>query len=221
MIPVRLHLRNFMCYTDVHEPLRFDGVHVACLSGDNGHGKSALLDAMTWALWGECRARSADELIHTGETEMEVEFEFQLGEGRYRVLRRRSRAGRGQTTLDLHAAHGDGLRSLTGSSIRDTQARIVELLGMTYETFVNSSFLLQGRADAFTIKAPGERKRILAEILELGRFDELEGRAREEGRRRAEAAEHTERDIQIIDEQLAKRPEYEAEVARLEREQGE
>src|SRR4051812_9737554 len=159
MIPLRLHLRNFMCYTDIHEPLQFDGIHVACLSGDNGHGKSALLDAITWALWGEARTRSADELIHTGQTDMEVEFEFELSGSRYRVLRKRSRTGRGQTTLDLHALHDGGVRSLTGTSLRDTQARIVELVGMSYETFVNSSFLLQGRADAFTIKAPGERKR--------------------------------------------------------------
>jgi exonuclease SbcC len=221
MIPLRLHLRNFMCYTDIHEPLRFEGIHVACLSGDNGHGKSALLDAITWALWGECRARSADELIHTGETEMEVEFEFALGEGRYRVLRKRSKAGRGQTSLDLHVSHGDGLRPLTGATVRETQARITELLGMSYETFVNSSFLLQGRADAFTIKPPGERKRILGEILELGRYDELEGRARELMRQRADAAEHTERDVATIERELERRPEHEAEAARLEREQGE
>src|ERR671926_416193 len=73
MIPVRLNFRNFMCYTDVHAPLEFDGIHVACLSGANGHGKSALLDAITWALWGRSRARTADELIHIapGCTEME------------------------------------------------------------------------------------------------------------------------------------------------------
>src|SRR5581483_11139313 len=221
MIPLRLHLRNFMCYTDVHEPLQFEGIHVACLSGDNGHGKSALLDAITWALWGECRARSADELIHTGETEMEVEFEFALGDGRYRVLRKRSKAGRGQTTLDLHVSYGDGLRPLTGATLRETQARITELLGMSYETFVNSSFLLQGRADAFTIKPPGERTRILGEILELGRYDELEGRARELMKQRADAAEHTERDIATIERELERRPEHEAEAARLGREEGE
>ena len=76
MIPLNLRLRNFMCYRDNVPPLSFDGIHTACLSGDNGNGKSALIDAMTWALWGKARAKSDDELVHTGEKEMEVEFEF-------------------------------------------------------------------------------------------------------------------------------------------------
>ena len=217
MIPIRLHLRNFLCYAEAHEPLLFDGIHVACISGDNGNGKSTLLDAITWALWGKCRADSADDLIHTGQTEMEVEFEFYLGEGRYRVLRKRSRTGRGQTTLDLHVAHEDGLRPLTGATVRETQERIVEIVGMGYDTFINSSFLLQGRADEFTKKTPGERKQILAEILELGRYDELEARARDEMKARDSAVQLVERDIQTIDDELAKRGEHEAELARLER----
>ena len=49
---------------------------------------------------------------------------------------------------------------------------------MDYDTFVNSVFVLQGRADEFTTKRPGERKRILGEILGLSIFDELEVRAR-------------------------------------------
>ncbi len=49
---------------------------------------------------------------------------------------------------------------------------------MSYETFTNSSFIQQGRADSFTTSTPGERKRVLAEILELGYYDELEARAK-------------------------------------------
>ncbi len=81
MIPVRLALRNFMSYTDAHEPLVFEGIHVACLSGENGAGKSSLLDAITWALWGYSRAGagSGQQLVHTGRTEMEVDYEFRLG----------------------------------------------------------------------------------------------------------------------------------------------
>ncbi len=66
MIPRKLALRNFMCYRDELPPLDFDGIQIACLSGENGAGKSALLDAMTWALWGEARLKSDDELIALG-----------------------------------------------------------------------------------------------------------------------------------------------------------
>ncbi len=68
MIPIRLKLRNFMCYRDDVPPLSFAGIHTACISGDNGNGKSALVDAMTWALWGKARAKSDDDLVHLGET---------------------------------------------------------------------------------------------------------------------------------------------------------
>src|SRR5919199_6951805 len=109
MIPLTLNVRNFMSYTDVHEPLSFEGIHVAVLTGDNGHGKSALLDAITWALWGRARARSVDELIHAGASEMEVELEFELDGERYRVIRKRQRRGKyGASDLQFAIADSDG-----------------------------------------------------------------------------------------------------------------
>src|SRR6266508_542075 len=181
MIPLRLNMRNFMSYTDVHEPLCFEGIHVAVLSGDNGHGKSALLDAITWALWGRARARSVDELIHSGSSEMEVEFEFALDEQHYRVIRKRQRRGKSGVS-DLQFAvlsDGAGYRPLTERSVAETERLIERTLGMSYETFTNSSFIQQGRADSFTTNSPAERMKILAEILELALYAELEGRAKE------------------------------------------
>ena len=182
MIPVSLRLRNFMCYREGIDPLEFGDIHVACISGPNGAGKSALLDAITWALWGRARSRRDDALITTGAQEMEVEFEFLLEGNHYRVFRRRDRAagrGSGKSQLDLQVYGALGWRSMAGESIRQTEAAITDLLRMDYETFINSAFLLQGRADEFTVKPPAERKRILAEILGLSYYDVLEQRARE------------------------------------------
>ncbi len=55
MLPLRLELRNFLPYR-APAPLELGGLRLACLSGVNGAGKSALLDAITWALWGRARA---------------------------------------------------------------------------------------------------------------------------------------------------------------------
>ena len=215
MIPIRLALRNFMCYRDEVPPLSFDGIHVACLCGDNGNGKSALLDAITWALWGKARAKSDDELIHMGRTEMEVEFEFASGQGRYRVIRKRTkpRLNRvGQTLLELQLATDQGFRSITGNTIRETQQKIVEILRMEYDTFINSAFLLQGRADEFTVKPPSKRKEILADILGLSFYDELEERAKNRVRERGQDKKGLERAIEEIDSELAHKGEYEREL---------
>ena len=219
MIPIRLQVRNFMCYTDVHAPLLFEGFQLACLSGQNGHGKSALLDAVTWALWGKSRARTADELIHAAgaATEMEVEFEFLLGNGCYRVIRKRSRRGRGQTVLELAVRQSDGgeFRALTGNNVGETERQIEQLLRMSYETFTNSSFILQGRADSFTTRTPGERKQVLAEILELSYYDRLEERARERTRQRDEQRRALQQQIADDDAELQQEPALRERLGRL------
>ena len=206
MIPVKLALRNFMSYTDIHDPLLFDGIHVACLSGENGAGKSALLDAITWALWGQSRARTADQLVHTGRTDMEVELEFILADAHYRVVRKRTTTGRGSTVLDLAVRDDGTFRSMSGNSINETEAKIEDLLRMSYTTFTNSSFVLQGRADSFTTRTPAERKQVLAEILELSEYDRLQERARSEVQEREVRHRQLEVTVREADAELERRP---------------
>ena len=179
MIPHKLTLRNFMCYRDNVPPLHFDGLNIVCLSGENGAGKSALLDAMTWALWGRARGKSDDELIALGQDDMEVDFEFVLDGALRRVIRRRTKGKRGQTMVDFQVCEkGGSWRRIGGDSVRETDARIAGALRMNYETFINSAFLLQGRADEFTNRRPAERKQVLADILELAVYEDLEARAK-------------------------------------------
>jgi len=70
--------------------LDLDSVAVACLSGANGSGKSALLDAVTWAIWEAARSGS-DELIRIGESEMWVEVVFDYEGRTFKIIRSRQR----------------------------------------------------------------------------------------------------------------------------------
>ena len=210
MIPHTLSLVNFLCYRQAN--LDLTGVHLACLAGDNGAGKSALLDAITWALWGKSRARRDDELIHLGADEMAVELVFELGGRQYRVLRRRSAAKRSTSMLDLQVRGDERWRSLTEGGIRDTQEKIERILRLDYDTFVNSAFLRQGRADEFTVKTAAERKRVLGDILGLDRWTAYEGQAK--GRLRSVRAEADLTDLRLaeIDQELGRRPQYAREL---------
>ncbi|MCL5283903.1 MAG: SMC family ATPase, partial [Armatimonadetes bacterium] len=68
-----------------------------------------------------------------------------------------------------------------------------KLLRIEYETFINSAYLQQGKADAFTLQTPDKRKQILSDILGLDRYEMLEKLAkqhRDEVRNQAEIARH-------------------------------
>lgn len=211
MIPKSLFLTNFMCYPQA--ALDFNGVHVACLAGDNGAGKSALLDAITWAVWGKSRARRDDELIRLGEDEMAVEFVFGLGDEVYRVFRQRKAGKRGSTLLDFQVQDVEKWRSIAEGGVRATQAKIERVLRLDYDTFVNSAFLRQGRADEFTVKTAAERKRVLSDILGLDRWAVYEDRVKEKLRAIHAEAEVIELRLQEIDAELAQRSAYEAQLA--------
>lgn len=212
MIPLKLRMRNFMCYSEDVPPLDLSDIRVACLVGDNGHGKSTIVDAMTWALWGKARARSDDELIHQGKREMEVELEFLLADNRYRIIRKRDKRGGGKSSLEFQLKDNGRFRPLTGDTIRQTQNKIIDLLHMDYETFINSAFLLQGRADEFTIKPPAERKRILGEILGLSLYERLEEQAKERVKEKEFQLREVRAALESIERELIRMPEYEREV---------
>lgn len=178
MIPVSLKLSNFTSYGENPPELDFTKFKLAAISGLNGAGKSSILDAITWCIWGISRAGdSSDELIHSGADKMYVEFCFELDGDQFTIKRSRSKKGGGSTSLELWS--GNGGHNLTEGTIKTTQEKIITLLHLTFETFTNSAFLRQGHADEFTTKGPTERKRILSDILGLSNYDKLEEKAKE------------------------------------------
>jgi DNA repair protein SbcC/Rad50 len=220
MIPLRLELHNFLAYKDP-DPLNLEGVHIACISGENGAGKSSLLDAITWVLWGKARSSSPDDLIRQGEREMRVSFEFAQAGQRYQVLRQRRAEGKvGTSLLELQAfdAASDSWRSLSEHTLRQTQDRLTSLLRLDYDTFVNSAYLAQGRADEFTAKPPVQRIQILASILGLDQWQVYEERAKDRLRGTRESAARIELRLDEIRRELERRAEYQGELGAAQRE---
>lgn len=176
MIPLQLTLRNFLSYREGTE-LDLSGIHLACISGLNGAGKSSILDAITWALFGKSRVKSDDDLVNriaaANGAAAEVDFVFELEGAIYRVIRRKAAGKTTELEFQARAKGVDGERwqALTEAKLKETQAALEKLLRMNYDVFTNASFLLQGQADEFTTKTPDKRKEILAEILGVNMWD--------------------------------------------------
>ena len=187
MIPLKLQLKNFLSYGDIWTTVDFEPYHFICLSGKNGHGKSALLDAMTWALWGQARKvsgtpRADDALVHLGRQDMAVVFEFMCHEQRYTVRRELTLYQTGpKLTLDFGVfdAQTERIRSLVGKTMRLTQEAIQEAIGLDFDSFVSSVFLRQGQSNEFSKKTAQERKQILAAILGIDQYERMRKRALE------------------------------------------
>ncbi len=213
MIPICLHLAGFLSYQEPTD-LDFTTFDLACISGANGAGKSSLLDAMTWVLFGQARRRD-DALINSHTRAAEVALEFDYEGNRYRVQRTKPRDKSVIVEFQIQAAEGSW-RSLSEKTSRDTDLRIQQVLRLDYDTFINASFFLQGKADQFAQQRPGDRKRILSSILGLEVWEAYrEGAA---NRRKACEADLALTDSKLaeIDAELGEEGERQAHLKQLE-----
>ena len=124
--------------------------------------------------------RKHDEsVINLNSSQAAVSLIFRYEGNDYKVTRTNPRGNTSQ--LDLYIRDDSkgkiSWNTLTERTLRETDQKIVEILRLDYESFVNASFFLQGEADQFTQQTPASRKRILSKILGLEIWEEYRMRA--------------------------------------------
>lgn len=218
MIPLQLTLKNFLSYRDAS--LNFRGLHTACICGANGAGKSSLLEAITWVVWGKSRAATEDDVIHGGAKNVRVDFEFSCNSQTYRIIRSRTRGRSSSLEFQVETKAGN-FRSLTAKRLRATQEEVVACLKLDYDTFTNSAYLRQGRADEFMLRRPSERKQILADLLKLDRYEELAGKAKDTAKEYKGKIEQLRHSLEPLAEEIAKRKDIAQELDQVKQESAE
>ena len=214
MIPLHLRISGFLSYRDKVE-LDFNTFDLACISGHNGAGKSSLLDAITWSLFGEARGKSSDIInLNQDVKAAEVAITFQHEGNTYRVQRTLPRNK--STVLEFQIKNSDEWRPLTEKTTRDTQTRIEQTLRLDYETFVNASFFLQGKADQFTQQNATKRKEVLSNILGLEAWEEYKNRTAERRKTIEREVDEIDGRITEIDAELSEEETRRARLAELE-----
>lgn len=158
----RLKLSNFRLHEDTE--LRFDDNNqLLLIAGANGSGKSSLLEAVSFALYGESRhgARYLNRLIRRG-AEIEgavVEVDFEVDGTLYSVTRKRTPSA---TTAVLH---GDGAPLVESSSAVTTE--VERILGMDAAGFHLAVVARQKELDGLASLTPADRARMISRLLRL------------------------------------------------------
>src|SRR5262245_1825726 len=204
------------------------------MAGLNGSGKSAIFDAMTFALFGAHRGGKQDlvELINHDSDKLLVEFDFGLDGQTYQVKRtvqRKAHGGANVTQqiyrlLPPEVSGAPGRKEALPDTTRKTEfnAWIEEHIGLSYETFTSSVLLLQGKAERLLDSGASDRFLVLASIVDLDRYRRLHLRADERRktlRDRVEMFEHQLEGRQTVTEEEVKAVDAKSAQAEAEREQ--
>ncbi|WP_435345501.1 DNA double-strand break repair ATPase Rad50 [Haloarchaeobius sp. HRN-SO-5] len=168
----RVRLSNFKCYGDAD--LRLDrGVTV--VHGVNGSGKSSLLEACFFALYGSAAVPGTrEDVIRTGEEDCAVELWFTHDGVDYHLERSLKDYG-DRVSHDCLLEGGDA--SWEGPSAVDTA--VTDLLRMDADAFVNCAYVRQGEVNKLIHATPSERQDVIDDLLQLGRLEEYRERASE------------------------------------------
>ena len=173
MRPLRLKLENFTCFGHGPVEVDFTSLELFAITGRTGAGKSSLLDAMIFALYGSVPrigAKGLSELIAMGRERTAVVFDFSVGTRSFRATRIVRRTGTSEARLD--ELSGEQARPLA-SGVRETAGEITRLLGVPYDTFIQAVVLPQGQFATFLKSAPGHRRGILRELLRLQVYETM------------------------------------------------
>jgi exonuclease SbcC len=172
MRPLQLMLKGFTSFKD-EVSLGFERLDLFVISGATGAGKSSLLDAMTYALFGQV-PRTNDhglrELISHGRDRMAVVLDFQVGGQPYRVARGRRRNGPTQVQLEKLAPSGP---VPVADKVRTVDEEVRRLLGLGFDAFTQAVVLPQGQFAAFLKSEPRDRRKMLNGLLRLHVYERM------------------------------------------------
>lgn len=167
---------------------------ITTISGENGAGKSTIVDAFAWGLFGT-RANSIKNknFIRDGvdpkQEPVQVTIDFTIGNKNYRLIRKILNTG-GQVECNIYSKNDnqDEYTHETGPSVTHAEAYIRNLLQCDEKGFLSSVFIQQKQVDALINASSKERGQVIEKLIGVSSITEATNLAKEESRSLQKAA---------------------------------
>jgi exonuclease SbcC len=173
-------MKGFTAFRDT-QTIEFAELDLFAISGPTGSGKTSILDAITYALYGwiERVGRQASLFVSQGQPRLSVKLEFLVDGDRYLITR--ATPASGQTKILLERWSGEEWQQAGEGAdrVNAVNAMVQNALGLDYDSFTRTVLLPQGKFAQFLSGDAKERRDILTELLGLGLFERLAKRAGE------------------------------------------
>jgi DNA repair protein SbcC/Rad50 len=199
MRPRSLHLRGFTAFRSMEEPVSFLDADLFALTGPTGSGKTSLLDAMCFALYGRVPrldARAVEPVISLGAQEARIGFEFSVGDRIFTAARVVRRTKTGATTPEARLEERiDEVNEVRASGADEVNESVTALLGLSFDQFTKAVLLPQGAFATFLHDTPAKRQDLLRTLLDLGLYERMRELAQLRKARAEGEAEALDRDV--------------------------
>jgi exonuclease SbcC len=172
MRPLHLTVDGFTSFRAPVD-LDFESLDLFAITGPTGAGKSSLIDALTFALYGQVPrvGREYKQLMSHGAERLSVKLDFRMGATTYRIARTLKSSGAPQSRLERLSARGAA--TPVADRVKDIEEEVGRILGLDYDGFTRSVVLPQGQFDSFLKGKPEERRKILVTLLGLDVYERM------------------------------------------------
>ena len=187
MRPQRIAVEGFAAF---REPVEVDlaDVDLFAFVGPTGAGKSSLIDAIVFALYGCVPRYDSENLVHPvitqGELEAKVRLDFTVDGVEHIATRvvRRTKTGASTKEARLERADGGALTTVLADDAKSMTATVVDLLGLDLEQFTKCVVLPQGAFATLLHDTKAKRQDLLVKLLDLGVYERVASLARSEAK---------------------------------------
>ncbi len=159
MIFRKLRLHNFKSHENT--VIGFEN-GISVIVGENGAGKSTILEAISFALFKQHTGKKIDDLVRNTANSMSVELEFESKGRHYKVVREK-KSNLKSSIYKKTSSDGDYVHICTGD--KEVANEIQQILDIDSDLFLNAIYIRQGEIAQLVDKTPAEKKLLIAKLL--------------------------------------------------------